>query len=364
MTQLGSSLLSSIGAAFNSLPYALFSSRNSNASPPTSSSNPAMAAFEADMLMHLERLKQAGENTHLDLDWLQKALVFVLFTHSTVAKAIPDLELPPTEKDEKLINDYLDDNVKLLDVCNVLKESFADVERYQMLIQLALHSLDNKESVNEKKLIRAKNVLHECIDAMKKKDEELDRQGQQKSKLENCSSMLRRMGEKLTTPVTPDGSKSSALLSAMYGAKATTIFICGVLAATLLVKPRRPLPSLHLTNHLSWSPLMLRLQTKVKEEIDKRKARGSSSALLHELDIVHLEVKKLYSLLEKMLGETSFSASREKMDEVRQSVGQLQKYAEELQKGMIPLENQIKELYRMLVSSRVALLGVLSHVRN
>lgn len=362
MTLLGSGFLSSIGAAFNSNLSPLFSSRNSNAS--ANSSNPALAVFESDMLAHLEGLKQAAESTHshLDLDWLQKALKLVLFTHSSVAKTIPELELPMPEKDEKSINDYLDDSVKLLDVCNALKESFGDVERYQMLVQLALHCFDNKDSINEKNLIRAKDHLHDCIEAIKKKDEELDKQGQQRSKLENCSSMLRRMGEKLTSPVSLDGSKAGPLLTAMYGAKAATIFICGVVAAALLVKPRRPLPSLHLTSsYPSWASSILRLQSKVKEEIDKKKAGASSSALLHELDCVHSEVKKLYIVLDKM---TSSASKREKMDEVRQSVGQLQRYAEALQKGMTPLENQIKELYRMLVSSRVALLGVFTHARN
>jgi len=96
------------------------------------------------MLTHLEGLKLAVENTHshLDLEWLHKALLLMLFTHSSVAKTIPELELPLAEKDEKSINDYLDDNVKLLDVCNVLKERFTNMERYQMLGQLSLHCFD------------------------------------------------------------------------------------------------------------------------------------------------------------------------------------------------------------------------------
>jgi hypothetical protein len=103
MMQLGWGFLSSIGAAFNSILYPLFSSRNANAT--ANSSNPALAAFESDMLAHLEGLKQAAENTHshLDLDWLHKALLLVLFTHSSVAKTILELELPLAEKDEKSI---------------------------------------------------------------------------------------------------------------------------------------------------------------------------------------------------------------------------------------------------------------------
>jgi len=54
----------------------------------------------------------------------------------------------------------------------------------------------------------------------------------------------------------------------VYGNKAAAIFICGVLVATLLVKPARPLSSLHLTtHHPSWATSMLSLQTKVFKEV-------------------------------------------------------------------------------------------------
>uniref|UniRef100_A0A0D6R5P0 Uncharacterized protein n=1 Tax=Araucaria cunninghamii TaxID=56994 RepID=A0A0D6R5P0_ARACU len=355
MAQLGSALLSSI---FGTLSHPIFQGRSNSGSP--GSNQPPSSPFESEMLTRMESLIRAGESaaTHLDLKWLREALAAVLAAHVAVGAAIPAARKAPallSDKDAKSVNDYLDDSVKLLDVCNALKESFADVERYQMLVQLALHSLDTGESMNEKKLIRTKAVLNECIEAMKKKDEELDRQGQQRSRLETCSSMLRRMGEKFTT-VTPDGSE---LLSAMCGAKAVTVFVCGVLAAALLVKPRRPLPSLHVTGPC-WAPALLRLQSRVKDEVEKRKARGSNSALLQELDCVHSEVKRLHGILHKMLGDKGVS----KMDEVRESVVTLQRVSEELQKGMGPLENQIKELYKMLVSTRVALLGVLSHSRN
>eukprot|EP01018_Ginkgo_biloba_P025109 Gb_35673 [translate_table: standard] len=369
MTQLGSSILSSLGSALQSFPYPLFSSsqRAINAIP-----NCIVEGFESNLAMKLESLKQT---TQINLEWLQQALVVVLFTHTTVADTIPDLQLPLTEKDQRLINDYLDDSVKLLDACNVLRESFADVQRYQILVQLALHSLDhNKETLNEKKILRAKSVLHECIMAIKKKDEELDRQGQQKSKLENCSSMLRRMGEKLNTniamvdePTRANYKNNAVVFSAMYGAKAATIFLCGLLAAALLVKPKKLLPSLHLANQPSWSSSMLKLQQKVKEEIDKRKAIKGSTALLQELDNVHSQVKELYQILNSMFNsdQKNFSAiSKAKMDEVEQSVPMLKKCAEDLQKGLVPLEHQVNDIYRMLVSSRVTLLGVLSHMRN
>lgn len=53
------------------------------------------------------------------------------------------------------------------------------------------------------------------FEAIMKKDEELDRQRQQRSRRENCSSMIMRKEEKISTLVSPDGSNSGSLLVAM-----------------------------------------------------------------------------------------------------------------------------------------------------
>ncbi|GLJ08866.1 hypothetical protein SUGI_0097330 [Cryptomeria japonica] len=369
MTQMGSSLLSSLGTAIQSLAYisaahklsSSFSERRTTEYCLVDTNSP-VGEFECQLAAKLEVLKQSAK---INLEWLHEALVVVAHIHSTVIGAMSGLQLPLTEMEQRAINEYLDDSVKLLDACNVIKESFAYVERYHMLVQLALHSLDSKEPVNDNKITRAKNVFHECVVTIKKKVEEVDRQGQQRSKLENCSSMLRRMGEKLNNNNNNNRSSSNnnaLVISAMYGAKISTIFLCGVLSITLLVKPKRILPSLHLTHQLPWASSMLKLQHKVKEEIDRRKAIKGSAALLEELDGVHLEVKTLYNVL------LNLDKEKEKgfpmMEEIRQSVPRLRKFSEDLQKRLGPVEQKVNEIYRMLVSSRVALLDIISHVKD
>lgn len=317
--------------------------------------------FESDLSSKLDGLKQA---TQINLEWLQQALEVVLYTHSTVLQVIPELlQLPLNEREKRSINEYLDDSVNLLDACNVLRESFEDVQRYQMLVQVALHSLMDVRSEEQIKITRSKNVLHECIVAIRRKEEEAGsaRQGNQRSKLENCSSMLRRMGEKLSTSSSSNGdhessknnSKNAVVMSAIYGAKTITIFLCGVLSMALLVKTKRLLPTLHLLTHHeqpSWSQSMLKLQHRVKEDIDRRRAMKGSAALLQELDNVHVEVKGLYHKL---------NVGNCLMDEIRESVSRLRGSAEDLEKKLAPVEHQVNEIYRMLVSSRVALLGII-----
>lgn len=179
--------------------------------------NSALQQFETRLMEWLEALKLSGEvQGFLSVNWLLQAMSVVL-----------------------------DDNAKLLDVCNVLRDGIADVENYQTLVQLALHNVDNRtESCSEGKYYRARNTLADCKEAIKKKDTEY-KQGVPKSKLENCSSLLRTMGEKLINPRGPEAIKGNGLLNAIYGAKLTTIFLCNLVVTALACKPRRPLASLH-----------------------------------------------------------------------------------------------------------------------
>ncbi|KAH9313287.1 hypothetical protein KI387_028322 [Taxus chinensis] len=370
ITNMVSSLLSSLGTALQSFAYTSATLKFSSSALERRATDYCIIGtdspvreFECQLAAKLEGLKQSAK---INLEWLHEALVVVAHTHSTVIRAMSGLQVPLTEREQRVVNDYLDDSVKLLDACNVLRESFADLERYHMLVQLALHSLDSKEPVNDNKVARTKNVFHECVVTIKKKVEDVDRQGQQRSKLENCSSMLRRMGEKLNNINNNNNSSSSnnnaLIMSAMYGAKTTTIFLCGVLSIALLVKPKRILSSLHLTHQPSWASSMLKLQHKVKEEIDRRKAVKGSSALLEELDSVHLEVKALYQVL--LNGEKEKEKGFPMMEEIRQSVPRLRKFVEDLRKRLGPVEQKVNEIYRMLVSSRVDLLGIMIHARN
>lgn len=333
---------------------------------PITETNP-VGEFESDLSSKLDGLKQT---TQINLEWLQQALEVVLYTHSTMVQVIPELlQLPLNEREKRSINEYLDDSVNLLDACNVLRESFEDVQRYQIMVQVALHSLMDVRSEEQIKITRSKNVLHECIVAIKKKEEEAGsaRPGNQRSKLENCSSMLRRMGEKLSTSSSSNGDhessknhiKNAVVMNAIYGAKTITIFLCGVLSMALLVKTKRLLPTLHLLTHHeqqpSWSQSMVKLQHRVKEEIDKRRAMKGSTALLQELDNVHVEVKGLY----RKLNVGDKASKNCFMDEIRESVSRLRGSAEDLEKKLAPVEHQVNEIYRMLVSSRVALLGII-----
>lgn len=318
--------------------------------------HPVLQEFESRLTEKLEALKSAGDELgFLSIDWLLQAMTVVLATHSNVEELIPNLEFPPSDRDDKWVDEYLDDSAKLLDVCNVLREGISEVDHYKMHVQIALRNLDLKDC----KLYRARSALHDCLGGIKKKDTEY-RQGHPKSKLESCSSMLRVMGEKLVNPKGVEATKGNGFLNAIYGAKVTTIFLCGLLVTALACKPKRPLVNLHVASHYLWSPSLVSLQVAVKEETDKRKNKGSI-ALLRELDNVDLLVRRLHELIDRKLNEKcSLPLDKVEGEEIKQLAEELSSESENLGRGLAPLEECVNELFRMLIASRLALLDRLS----
>uniref|UniRef100_A0A7I4FNX6 Uncharacterized protein n=1 Tax=Physcomitrium patens TaxID=3218 RepID=A0A7I4FNX6_PHYPA len=283
--------------------------RHGNVHPCQSS---ALQEFETRLTERLEELKLSGESKgFLSLDLLLHAMSVILATHSNVERLIPESQLSLSQQvDNSWVDEYFDDSAKLLDVCNVLKEGITEVENYQMLVQLALHNLESSiESGNDGRYVRAKNALTEFEEAMKKKEAMLEKEAESnqdvpKSKLEKCSSMLRTMGEKLLSPKGPEAVKANGFLNAVYGFK------------------------------------------------------------LEELHNVDASVRGLHEFLNGHLTDNNFLITQEEIAEMKVMLEELRKHSSDLGIGLVPLEIQVNELFRMLISSRLALLDTISNSKT
>lgn len=347
-----SSLFSSLGAALQNLSSPRFSFKVSSS---TSKSNPGLDAFESELATQLWHLKSSDEGDCLSIAWLCQAMEVVLSTHASVEAFVPDLQQALADGDFKWLDEYLDDSVKLLDVCRTLRDAITEMKNYHTYVELALHTLCNG-SMGDAQLRRAKNALRKCKEALKRKDEEMNHLGQRRSKLENCSSMLRRMGEKLNME---DASKGNFFM-VIYAAQVSTIFICGVLTSALSFNPRRPLSTISVGGQSAWSFSLTSIQQKVKEQIEKKKSKGAN-ALLEELDKTDVAVQNLYDKVEKLLHSKSLPLRKDQFLDVKEGISLLEECAAELRLGLAPLEVHVGDVYEVVIASRVALLDIYSH---
>lgn len=354
-----SSLFASLGAALHSFSSPLFFLK---VSIPTAKTNPALSAFESDLASQLDRLQSAfcddiTGSSYLSMPWLCRAMQLVLSTHASAEAFVPDLQQALSHGDTKWLDEYLDDSVKLLDICNALREAIEEIKSYHGHVELALHALE-EAYMGEAQLRRARNALRKCTDALRRKHEESSHLGQRRSKLEKCSSMLRRMGGKLSME---DASKGNFFMVS-YAAQVATIFICGVLTTTLSLKaPGRPLSTISVDGQSTWASSLISLQQRLKEQMERKKAKGAN-ALLEELYETDIAVRSLQDRVEKLLNAKAFPLRADRILDLRQSAGSLRDCSIELSHGLAPLQLHVEGVFKALITSRMALLDIYSQV--
>eukprot|EP01018_Ginkgo_biloba_P023954 Gb_18312 [translate_table: standard] len=354
-----SSILSSLGAALQALPSPLFHVRFNSSVHPTTT-HPLLDAFENPVSSQLHKLQVSDQSSYLTAEWFHQALDVSLSTHYHVEKLFPHIREAHLHENCNWVNQHLDDTVKLLDVCNVLRESISDIKQYMTSLQMAIHCLEGKGNLNAGQLVRARNSLGNCLEAMRKEESHNNAQVRRRSKLEKCSFMLRRMAENLSTHTVADSCTDGQFLDAMNGSKATTVFVCGALVAALSFKSKRSLPVSKVGQSV-WSFSLLNLHHKVKEEVKRRRMKAAR-ALLQELDMVDCAARRLHHLLTKYSNCKEIPLlTDQSVQELNQSVQNMKRWTGELEQGMAPFEKQINELFGALIKSRMALLDVFSY---
>ncbi|KAH7306814.1 hypothetical protein KP509_22G032000 [Ceratopteris richardii] len=345
--------MSTLFASWGAVIHSLSSPRSPHRVPVfEANSNPALLAFESEVSFRLEQLKSTDATGYLSIEWLCQAMEMVLSTHASAEAFAPELQHDATNSERKWIYSFLDNSIKLLDTCVILKAAVAEIKSYCGHLKVALRALE-KEPLGEVQLKRCMKALNKCMDALKRRDDAVNHLGHRRTKLENCSSMLRRMGERLNME---DASKGNSC-TAIHTAQIITIFVYGLLSSALSLKPRRSISSISIDGHSSWSFSLINLQQRVKEHIEKKKSRGSN-AFLEELDMADIAVRNFHALLQEISHGNSSSEKGIQVLKVTEGSKALQALLMDLQQGIHAVESHLENTYKNLLRSRMAFLDM------
>ncbi|KAH7306768.1 hypothetical protein KP509_22G029100 [Ceratopteris richardii] len=306
--------------------------------------------FESELSSRLEQLNLTNERGFLSIKWLSEALEIVLCTHSSAETLISDLDHDVLFGDGKWINGFLDNTIKLLDTCVILKAAIAEIKMYCGQLKVALRAVD-KEPTSEIQLKRCMKALKNCMDALKRRNDAINHLGHRRSKLENCSSILRRMVERLITEDATNGN----VFTAIFAAQMITISVCSLLSSALSFKPKRSLSFNGLMGQSLWSLPLCNLQHRVKEQIEKKKSRGSY-VFLEELDATDIAVRNFYNLIEQSLHAMPSSDTEFPISKVKESAKVMQTLLRELEQGISTVECRVENIQRNLLKSRMGFL--------
>lgn len=335
--------------------------------------------FELMLARSLRSLEPKEESSEIfSLSWMKRAVESLSEIHTSIKSLITDLQFPPSDWDSSWMNVYLDDSVKLLDICIALKSKLSRFDQGRLFLQYVLLMLD--PSINfpsSEQLKKAAESHHALIQNFESRN----------PKLECCHSILHKLAGKPYVGKVKLSSKGKVLMRALYGVKIETIFVCSIIIAALSGSSK-PLIELHVPEKFLWSKAFNELQGTLLPEI-RTGLSGEKVIFLKEVEAVEICAGRLHNFICKreeklpcqcninefeelasmeesarngngrgviLLQELSGEDERKRLQEV---VSELAERAENLFEGVELLSSRIDDFFQILLTGRDALLAIL-----
>ncbi|PRQ41391.1 hypothetical protein RchiOBHm_Chr4g0446391 [Rosa chinensis] len=283
-------------------------------------------AFDDALLRRLKTLSPPS----ISLSWLSKAVDFLAFSHSEARSLISNLEV--TALDDSLAT-YLDDSVKLLDICNSVSAEIERLRQRRIVLAFAVHLL------RDGKLLRARETLTEWE----------GRRASGFGKADNAEVLVRDLALGLGS--TPRGKISSVgrvVRRTMYAVRLVTVFVAGAVVSAMngsaeTVTVRTPA-------EFSWAESLNELESAVSGELKRLfgKEAKRKGTLLEEVDDVATRVAEACEIAEE--------DTERRNDVVKEVEGAMGSFSD----GLEGLSKRVNEMFHGVLSNRNYMLD---HVR-
>ena len=291
--------------------------------------------FEETLQGRINNLRPVGRDDVLRLSWMRIAMDTLCEIHTDVKTLITALELPVCDWDDKWIDVYLDDSVKLLDICIAFSSEISQLKQGHLFLKCVLRNFGDAPA---KQLERARSSADRWKQHVAKKN----------PRFENCFSAMDVLAEKLDLPKIKNSAKGKILMQAMYGVKVVSLLVCSIFAAAFSGSTKKLL-DLQVPETFSWAVAFSELQAFVNTEIRSLHSSGRTT-ILKELEAVDTDVKKLYPIVQE-------EANLVEAQVLVSSTSDLGKSAEKLSQGLDLLAKDVDRFFQIVLTGRDTLLG-------
>lgn len=293
---------------------------------------------------------------------------------------------------DRLIPDLLDRTVKALDVCNAVTHGVELVRHWQRLAQIAVTALEQRP-IGEGQVRRAKKALATLLTSMTFDDKENNGSNNHGKSTERTWSFGRRGGgasannsnQKDRTAgtfrplswsvakswsaakqvqamssnlVAPRGGEATGLALPVYIMSMVLVFVMWSLVAAIPCQERSGLANhLPVPRQLNWAQPIFGLQEKIGDEWKKKEKKGTAG-LLEEMQ----RMEKVASNLLDFADSFQFPMEDEKVDEVAAQVAEMAEICRKMEEGLVPLQQQVREVFHRIVRSRAEVFDVIDQV--
>lgn len=307
--------------------------------------------FEQSLAESLRKLMAVDNKDVLSLSWMRVAMDTLCTIHDSLKTLITDLKFPSSDWDNKWINMYLEDSVKLLDICIALISEVSRLDQCQLWLRYSVHLLDPANKYPPEKAKKAHTCLQDWMQKIRSSS----------PKLESCPATLQVLEGSLYFGKVKDSGKGEILGRALYGLKVVTVFICSLLVAAFSGHSKPLLLDLDVPRKFTWSVAFTDLQAYVNNEIMNLYPSGKVASP-REVEAVRLAVEKFTISNHVNCNEVALAPVSNKNQEeqgLQETVSKLIKSAEELDRGLDLLSKQVNTFFKIVLTGRDALLNTL-----
>lgn len=280
----------------------------------------------------LRRLKTLAAPS-ISLSWLSKAVDFLSLAHSEARSLISNLEV--TSLDDSLAC-YLDDSVKLLDICNSVSAEIERLRQRRLVLTFAIHLLGDgkvqraRESLTEWES-RALGFGKRCNAEVLVKDLALGLRNAPSGKISSVGRLMRRT---------------------VYAVGLVTVFVAGAVVSALSGSPE--MVAVRVPGEFPWAESLNELETEVSGEL-KRRFGGVElkGLLLEEVDDVAARVREACEVMDNGAAEEDKEKKERLNDVVKELEGAMGSFSD----GLEGLSKGVNEMFHGVLCNRNHMLG-------
>uniref|UniRef100_A0A5B7BY23 Uncharacterized protein n=1 Tax=Davidia involucrata TaxID=16924 RepID=A0A5B7BY23_DAVIN len=306
-------------------------------------------SFDENILNHLKTLSSISNPPSISLSWLSLAVDFLSSTHAEAQALISKLRSSSGSLDDSLAL-YLDDSVKLLDICNSITSEIERLRRRRLLINFVLHLLDFSgngcEIPKPEKLRRARDSLSDWENNSRGSAKRLGFQTR------NPESLIRDLAVSLGNA--PRGKVSSVGKLArrtIYAVGLATVFVAGVVVSALYGLPE--IVTVRVPPEFLWADSFNGLESAISAKVKRRFFEAEKKGLVEELDDVEKRVSGVRDVIDALLGDGDHNDVKERLEN---AVQELETVTERFSNGLDRLSNGVNGIFHTVLSTRNGML--------
>ncbi|KAK7302471.1 hypothetical protein RJT34_13361 [Clitoria ternatea] len=335
-----------------------------------------LESFQKQVADRFQYLSRVGDDELLSINWMRKLMDAFICCHEEFrAILLNNKEQVSNTPLDRSIFEFLERLVKALDICNASRDGIEKIRVWLKHLEIIMCALSsNHRAFSEGQFLRARKALMDLALAMldqkdsgsvlPQRNRSFGRHNTNKyhhrhftglsrshswsvSRSWSAAKQLHTIASNLVPPRGNEIVATNGLAIPFYTMNSVLLFVLWALVAAVPCQDRGLNIQLSVPRQFSWSTPVTSLHERIMEESKKRERRNSNG-LLKEINQVETCAQRMTDLVDSV----QFPLTDEQKMEVEQNVKELTLVCEALRNGLDPLERQVREVFRKIMTFR------------